>query len=256
MIRKDLTPKVVFAAVEAYRLVYKLADEEGGMPRHLLSLLVVILVAPGVAAHTDISPDEVQRMIRDGENPIIVDVREYGEFCGSFEHIDDAVSLPWISDVLEARFAELPTDRKIVAVCASGGRSHQAASFLDTKGFGEVYDMQGGMGAWTSDTEPCYAESTLELSKTAGSVEIDWTPTSGVQDYDLIRGFVDSLTATDTTVDLGAAECLAYGSPFTEHVDGGIMLPEAYFYLSRQHDGSWGESSQQQTRISVSPTCN
>jgi hypothetical protein len=57
--------------------------------------------------------------------------------------------------VLQARYEELPIDDPILVVCRSGGRSNQAATFLDSMGFSVIYDMQGGMNAWIWDTELC-----------------------------------------------------------------------------------------------------
>jgi hypothetical protein len=57
---------------------------------------------------------------------------------------------------LQSRYAELPMNEPVLVVCQSGGRSNVAANFLDFKGFTEVYDMMGGMSAWTGQTVTCY----------------------------------------------------------------------------------------------------
>jgi rhodanese-related sulfurtransferase len=215
-----------------------------------------VLSALPVAAHTEVTPGEVEEMIASDQELIILDVREYSEFCGSAEHIEDAANLPWMSGVLEARHAVLPSDGTIVVVCASGGRSHLAANYLDTQGFTDVYDMLGGMSGWTSTREPCDPAPVLHLSKRSLDVEINWTPSDGTQDYDLVQGFVENLSITASTVDLGPTDCLANASPFTYHGDS-EPAPQAStrFYLSRQTGGSWGESSQGHERIAGPPGC-
>jgi rhodanese-related sulfurtransferase len=75
-----------------------------------------------------------------------VDVREVYEYCDAIGHIAGALNYPWNSGVLRALYEELPADCPLLVVCRSGGRSNQAANFLDSKGYSLVYDMLGGMG--------------------------------------------------------------------------------------------------------------
>jgi rhodanese-related sulfurtransferase len=50
-------------------------------------------------------------------------------------------------DQLPARAGELPTDRRVVAICRSGARSGQATMYLRRAGL-EVVNLDGGMQAW------------------------------------------------------------------------------------------------------------
>lgn len=50
---------------------------------------------------------------------------------------------------LPARIAELDPSRRVVLLCRSGGRSTQAAEFFVASGFVDVYNLEGGMLAWT-----------------------------------------------------------------------------------------------------------
>jgi hypothetical protein len=150
----------------------------------------------------------------------------------------------------------LPADGTILVVCASGSRSHQAASFLDSSGFTDVYDMNGGMGAWLWSTEACHDESAIRLDKPHGVVEVNWTPTSGAQDYDLLRGMVGNLGFSGSVVDLGVTDCLADDTPFTYLTDPESPFPGSpYFYLARQRDSRWGESSGGNDRVPATSDC-
>ena len=225
------------------------------MERYLAPMLTALLMASAASAHTEIFPSEARTMILADENLVVLDVREYSEFCGSLDHIEDAANLPWNSGVLQARVAELPTDANIVVVCMSGGRSHQAASFLDGQGFTNVYDMQGGMNAWDWETEACGSAPVVTLRKNPMGSEINWTPVPGTQDYDLIRGNVENIYDAGTYIDLGPSLCLVEGSPFTYHTD--TDLPDGtYFFLVRQVEGTWGESSDNSTRSPVPVNCD
>jgi rhodanese-related sulfurtransferase len=193
-------------------------------------------------------------MILADETVVVLDVREYSEFCGSALHIEDAANLPWMSNVLQDRFIELPTDVDLIVVCASGARSHVAASFLDGEGFTNVYDLQGGMGDWIWETESCDVEPVLTLRKVASGAEINWSPTAGTQDYDLLRGLVENLGDAVTYIDLGPTDCLSNDSPFTYSIDATIPFGPL-FYLARQKDGPWGQSSAGQNRRAAGATC-
>lgn len=121
-----------------------------------VSLLAVATFAYG---HTDISPADVKAMMDAGDPLTIVDVREESEYCDSTSsppgHIPGAINMPWFSGYLEEHYGELPLDEDIVVVCQSGGRSNQAANFLDGVGFTRIFDMLGGMNAWTYETILC-----------------------------------------------------------------------------------------------------
>ncbi len=122
--------------------------------RSVLFLISLTLIAaiPCFSSHSDITPEEARDLIDSTKNLIILDVREEFEYCGG--HIPGAVNYPWNSGVLEERYEEL-INNEILVVCQSGGRSNQAANFLDSKDYTLVYDMLGGMNAWEWETVPC-----------------------------------------------------------------------------------------------------
>lgn len=107
-------------------------------------------------SHTDINTEEAMNMIRSTTSDItILDIREYEEYCSLPGHIVNALNYPYISGVLTEKYKELPPDGILLVVCNTGLRSHQAAMFLESQGFTNVYDITGGMKNWTGDTTPC-----------------------------------------------------------------------------------------------------
>jgi rhodanese-related sulfurtransferase len=52
------------------------------------------------------------------------------------------------------RVAELDPNIATVVICRSGGRSAEVARFLSTRGFGEVFNLVGGILAWSRDIDP------------------------------------------------------------------------------------------------------
>ncbi len=96
------------------------------------------------------SPAELDRRRKDA-NIVLVDVREDWELDiapppSPFVHIP--------LGQLDARAAELDPNAEIVVICRSGGRSMQAAQFLAKRGFDSVFNLTGGMLAWSRDVDP------------------------------------------------------------------------------------------------------
>ena len=82
----------------------------------------------------------------------IIDVREPVEFNGILGHIDGALLIPL--DQLRNRCKGLSSDKPVVAVCRSGGRSTRAVSMLEEEGFKQVANLSGGMIHWRSHDLP------------------------------------------------------------------------------------------------------
>ncbi len=93
---------------------------------------------------TTISVHELAQKQNEGERLIVLDVRTEGEWTAG--HIDDAIHIH--GGKLQERFAEVPKDRPVAVVCASGYRASIAASFLQREGYQTVSNVLGGMTAW------------------------------------------------------------------------------------------------------------
>ena len=74
----------------------------------------------------------------------LLDVREDDEWQAG--HIEGAQHIPL--GELGERLAELPTGRRIIAVCRSGSRSGAAVRGLRQLGY-EAENLDGGVTAWT-----------------------------------------------------------------------------------------------------------
>ena len=81
--------------------------------------------------------------VQSGE-ALLLDVRSQSEY--DEVHIDGArhIFYGWLPDLLD----ELPRDREIIIHCTSGVRSQIAASLMQSYGFDNVTNMQGGIDAW------------------------------------------------------------------------------------------------------------
>jgi rhodanese-related sulfurtransferase len=52
------------------------------------------------------------------------------------------------------RIAELQPEKPTVVICRSGGRSAQVAQFLERQGFEKVFNLSGGILAWSRVIDP------------------------------------------------------------------------------------------------------
>lgn len=94
-----------------------------------------------------IGPAEFQELREQRPDVALIDVRAAFEQI-AFGKIPGVVNIPLGS--LPSRLNELPTDKShpIVMICQSGGRSLGAANMLIERGYTNVYNLDGGTGAW------------------------------------------------------------------------------------------------------------
>lgn len=84
---------------------------------------------------------------RDGA--YVIDVREPMEYVSG--HVPGAELVPM--GTLPSRVAELPKDRTVYVVCASGGRSLAMTDFLQRAGV-QATSVSGGTSAWAAAGRP------------------------------------------------------------------------------------------------------
>lgn len=85
----------------------------------------------------------VQTKLNEKPKPVVLDVREPSEYAAG--HIAGSTLIPMHQ--LSSRINELPKDREIICVCASGSRSSSAARQLLKNGY-TVLNLNGGMYRW------------------------------------------------------------------------------------------------------------
>lgn len=82
---------------------------------------------------------------RNGEAVVMLDVREPEELREAA--IPQALHIPMRE--VPARVGELPRHKPIVVFCKAGARSRRVAHFLVANGFKEVFNLDGGIDAWS-----------------------------------------------------------------------------------------------------------
>jgi adenylyltransferase/sulfurtransferase len=105
--------------------------------------------APVTVQVPEIEPTELKRRLDAGEDIFILDVREPHEYqiCNLKGYLLPLGELP-------KRAHELDSARTIVSHCRSGKRSAEAVDFLRKAGFRKVWNLKGGILAWSDQVDP------------------------------------------------------------------------------------------------------
>ena len=103
------------------------------------------------AMFTQISVEELKQRRDAGWTPFVLDTR--------WEHEAQIASLPFVDklhphDEVVHILSELPTDQDIVVTCRSGGRSARVCQLLMQRGFTRVFNLEGGILAWSARIDP------------------------------------------------------------------------------------------------------
>ena len=98
----------------------------------------------------DATPQDLAARLQQGENILVLDVRQPAEYREG--HVRGSQLVPL--DQLAQRIDDLPRDRPIVAMCRSGNRSGVATGMLKRAGFTDVSNLKGGILAWQQQGLP------------------------------------------------------------------------------------------------------
>ena len=104
--------------------------------------------------YRDADAAELAARLGTPDEPLVLDVREPAEFAAW--SIPSAVNIPL--GELATRASEVPAEREVVTVCATGSRSSSAAEILSRTGR-RVANLVGGMAGWAM----VYDAVTVEL---------------------------------------------------------------------------------------------
>lgn len=88
---------------------------------------------------TEVSQSEFDKVV-------LVDVRTPKEYNDG--HIDNALNIDWLGDGFSAEFEKIDKNQTVYLYCRSGKRSADATKFLDSLGYKNVVNLEGGYIAW------------------------------------------------------------------------------------------------------------
>jgi molybdopterin/thiamine biosynthesis adenylyltransferase/rhodanese-related sulfurtransferase len=97
----------------------------------------------------EITVEELKQKLDNGENVNVLDVREPHEY----EVANIGAKLIPLGELPE-RLVELDQDENFAIHCKTGGRSARAVQLLQSAGFQNVYNVKGGINAWSEEIDP------------------------------------------------------------------------------------------------------
>lgn len=101
-----------------------------------------------------IAVTEVRQWAADAGRPLLLDVREPWEFQLAAIRMEGATTLNLPMGQIPQRLSELDPAQPILCICHHGMRSAQVVAFLERAGFDSVYNLAGGIDAWSAAVDP------------------------------------------------------------------------------------------------------
>lgn len=123
-------------------------------PALLLSTLALVRVPGALAAPAPVQrvgPEEFKRLADSGKVTLL-DVRTPTETRKG--QIPGSSTIDMLDPAFATRVARVRKDQPLLVYCASGGRSAKAAETARSMGFTKVYDLAGGLRAWSMKGYP------------------------------------------------------------------------------------------------------
>ena len=113
-------------------------------------VVIIAMLAGGELRHRfgkvkDIDPGEATRLINH-ENAVVVDMRNDKDYRDG--HIVNALHVPADKNNAASKLEKF-RDRPLIVCCRSGHQSARLGTELSKKGFTSVYNLKGGLPAWT-----------------------------------------------------------------------------------------------------------
>lgn len=96
-----------------------------------------------------ISAKELNELINSAEKIQIIDVRE--QFEWNICHIEGALNIP-MNLIIEST-NKISKDITTVIICHHGTRSMNVIHYLESKGYKNLINLDGGIHAWSTDVD-------------------------------------------------------------------------------------------------------
>ncbi len=90
----------------------------------------------------------------EGTAPLLLDVREDWEVAVAAIRIDGVAACHIPMGRIPERLAELDPGQPVICICHHGMRSAQVVAFLQQHGHETVYNLAGGIDAWSVRVDP------------------------------------------------------------------------------------------------------
>lgn len=97
-----------------------------------------------------LSDEDFAKKLREVSKPVIIDVRSRAEFTD--EKLHNALNLDVMNPNFKEQIKHYDKDKNYFLYCKSGTRSARACRLMVKEGFENIYNLKGGITAWTGKT--------------------------------------------------------------------------------------------------------
>jgi rhodanese-related sulfurtransferase len=97
---------------------------------------------------------DVRQWLGRADAALLLDVREPWEFDLAAIRLPGASTLNLPMGQVPRRLSDLDPAQPILCICHHGVRSAQVVAFLEHAGYGSVYNLAGGIDAWSARVDP------------------------------------------------------------------------------------------------------
>jgi thiol-disulfide isomerase/thioredoxin len=134
------------------------------MKKHIFSLLVLLAVSCQTFAqdHKPTALADFAAKVAAQTRPQILDARSAEEFA--LNHIEGAINLTQQTEGYLTILSSLDKQKPVFVYSIGNGRSAVLSKDLLTKGFTEVYELEGGIGSWVGGGKPLFTTAKKGLS--------------------------------------------------------------------------------------------
>lgn len=126
---------------------------------HIASIILVVIFMVSCSNGQNKAADgtvaenvNVEKFITHKEGAQLLDVRTPEEWNEGI--IEGATMMNFYDADFKQQLEKLDKEKPVAVYCKSGGRSGQAMNMMQEMGFKEVYNLNGGIGAWNNAGEP------------------------------------------------------------------------------------------------------
>ena len=99
-------------------------------------------------------PTQAQALFLADPSAVLLDVREPWELQAASLRLPATQTLHVAMATIPLRLAEIPRSQPVVCICHHGARSAQVVAFLERHGYDQVYNLAGGISAWSTYVDP------------------------------------------------------------------------------------------------------